>query len=160
MLQTELVARKITLVEELAPDLPEVHVAASKISQVVVNLIKNATQAMPDGGLIEIRSSLTKVRNAQPEAGLREFDRFRDGDPVVVIEIRDHGCGIPEELMNRVFEPFFTTKPTGEGAGLGLSLSKKIVELHRGRLEIFNVTNPGGLCARIHLKALSDSYSG
>lgn len=156
-LQTELAEHRITLVEELAPSLPDVRVAASKISQVVVNLIMNAAQAMAGGGPIEIRSSLARVTNAQREAGFREFDRFRDGDPVVVIEIRDHGPGIPEELMSRIFEPFFTTKPTGEGAGLGLSLSKKIVELHRGRLEISNVTNPRGLCARIYLKAVSEN---
>jgi len=157
MLQADLTNRKITVVEGLASGLPDVLADAGKLSQVVTNLIMNAVQAVPEGGTIEIRTNLSVLQNIPRDEGLREFDRFRVGDRSVVIEVRDHGPGIPAELMSKIFEPFFTTKPTGEGTGLGLSVSKKIIELHRGRLEIANVDNPRGLCARILLKAVTES---
>ena len=71
---------------------------------------------------------------------------------MVVIKIIDNGPGIPEEKASQIFDPFFTTKPTGTGTGLGLTVVKKIIDLHEGRIELSN-RNEGGVEAKITLKA-------
>jgi len=86
------------------------------IQQVLVNLMNNAAQAMPHGGTIHIKS------------GIKNGSGY--------IAINDEGEGINAEIMDRIFEPFFTTKPKGEGTGLGLSLSKRLIEANNGRIEV------------------------
>ena len=78
---------------------------------------------------------------------------MRAGDDAIVIEVQDQGSGIADDILSRVFEPFFTTKPTGEGTGLGLSVCKRIIELHRGQLLVANVSAPRGLLVSIVLKS-------
>jgi signal transduction histidine kinase len=87
-----------------------------QINQVLANLIRNAIQAMPNGGEISIRSAVVNKEN-------RQFCR---------IWIKDSGSGIPEDIRNRVFEPYFTSK--GEGAGLGLAIVERIVFDHDGNI--------------------------
>jgi signal transduction histidine kinase len=84
------------------------------LTQVLVNLLNNARQACPRGATVYVRTRLD--------------------DGTVHIEVDDEGPGIPDELSNRVFEPFFTTKPDGQGTGLGLSVSRQIVERFGGSL--------------------------
>ncbi|MGB5681438.1 MAG: HAMP domain-containing sensor histidine kinase, partial [Polyangiales bacterium] len=84
------------------------------LTQVLVNLLNNARQACPRGATVYVR---TRLDNG-----------------TVRVEVDDEGPGIPEELRERVFEPFFTTKPDGQGTGLGLSLSRQIVERFGGSL--------------------------
>ena len=79
-------------------------------------------------------------------------DRLRAGDLGVCIEIEDTGRGIPADAMPKVFDPFFTTKETGDGAGLGLTVCRKIVQLHHGTLHLAN-RDEGGARATIFLKA-------
>jgi signal transduction histidine kinase len=86
------------------------------IQQVIVNLINNAAQAMPRGGTIHIRSGIENDHGC--------------------IAITDEGEGIDADIVDKIFEPFFTTKPKGEGTGLGLSLSKRLVEANNGRIEV------------------------
>jgi signal transduction histidine kinase len=86
------------------------------IQQVIVNLINNAAQAMPRGGTIHIRSGIENDHGC--------------------IAITDEGEGIDADIVDKIFEPFFTTKPKGEGTGLGLSLSKRLVETNNGRIEV------------------------
>jgi signal transduction histidine kinase len=71
---------------------------------------------------------------------------------VVVAEFEDTGSGIPEEHLAKIFDPFFTTKPTGVGTGLGLPVSKRIIDLHGGNLDIRNKTESRGVRATITLK--------
>ena len=73
-----------------------------------------------------------------------------------MVEVKDNGKGIPPIALPNLFDPFFTTKPTGAGTGLGLSVGRKIVNLHGGLLEVGNVTDKGetGCIARIILKTL------
>jgi two-component system NtrC family sensor kinase len=91
------------------------------IQQALVNLINNAAQAMPNGGTIRITT------------GINDTSGF--------IDVTDEGTGIDAETIEKVFEPFFTTKPKGEGTGLGLSLSKRLLETNGGSITV--TTKPG-----------------
>jgi signal transduction histidine kinase/sensor domain CHASE-containing protein len=115
---TEYLTRKGNVeVETNLPDLPvRVTYDAQQIEQVLINLITNAVQAMPEGGKLRV--------------SLKEFE---DG---VRIDVADTGHGIRKENLSRIFDPFFTTKPEGEGTGLGLSISFGIVSRHGGRINV------------------------
>ncbi len=120
--------------------LPIVVVNAAGIQQVVLNLLRNAQQALAQNnqrGTISIRS-------------------FMDGDKVC-IELVDDGPGIPQEVQERVFEPFFTTKPKGIGTGLGLAVSRRILEQHKGSLS-FSSSPQTGTTFRIEIPAQASSH--
>ncbi len=103
----------VTVVKEYDPTLPQIPAYAAELNQVWTNLIDNAVAAMDGHGTLTVRTR-------------------RDGD-MALIEIADTGPGVPEEIRSRIFEPFFTTKPVGEGTGLGLDISWRIVvKKHRG----------------------------
>lgn len=103
--------------------LPQIYCLPSQLNQVFMNLLVNAAQAIEGHGKITIRTGL-------------------EGDNVWV-EVIDTGTGIPPENIPRLFDPFFTTKPVGKGTGLGLSVSFKIVEKHRGRIEVHSEEGKG-----------------
>ncbi len=144
--------KKITVKEDYEPNLPQVPLDAHKMEQVLINLITNGAHATESGGTLTLRTFSTRLGEVVRDQGLRRFERLRANDRVVVLEVRDTGPGIPEENLRKLFDPFFTTKPTGEGTGLGLSVSKTIVDLHYGNIEIENVDDPTGARARIYLK--------
>lgn len=104
-------------VERDLREVPEILCAPSRVNQVFINLITNAAQAMEGKGVLRIST-------------------YADRDGWVHVEIRDTGCGIPEENLNKVLDPFFTTKPVGQGTGLGLSIVRKIMDEHGGKLTI------------------------
>ncbi len=79
------------------------------------------------------------------------FWQFKAGDPLAVTEVQDTGTGIPEALLSKVFDPFVTTKPVGHGTGLGLTVVKKIVDLHGGAIGIRNAPS-GGVRVTLILK--------
>jgi two-component system NtrC family sensor kinase len=104
---------------------------ANQIKQVLVNLLNNALQVMPDGGRLTVATRLTE----------REVDGiYRQ---MASITVSDSGTGIPPENLGRVFDPFFTTKEVGQGTGLGLSVSYGIVEKHNGKIEVESVPGVG-----------------
>ncbi len=72
------------------------------------------------------------------DEGARSGIRLRNGDEVCVVEIEDTGTGIPEENLDLVFDAFFTTRPAGSGSGLGLSVARKVIDLHGGLLDVTN----------------------
>ncbi len=110
-------------------DLPEVEVYAAELNQVWTNLIDNAIDAMDGQGTLRIGT-------------------HRDGSDIVV-EITDNGPGIDPAALHRVFEPFFTTKDVGKGTGLGLDISRRIIDRHGG--EIAFDSRPGSTTARVRL---------
>jgi two-component system NtrC family sensor kinase len=107
---------------ELASDLPPVHCDPAQIEQVVLAMVINAIDAMPQGGNLWI--------STRPE------------DNWITLMVRDDGIGIPEEHLPRIFEPFYTTKESG-GSGLGLAISQNIVERHGGSIEVESSVGQG-----------------
>jgi two-component system NtrC family sensor kinase len=103
-----------------------------KMEQVIINILSNAVDAMPEGGNISIITE-------------------QQGD-VVRMRISDTGDGIPQENLSRVFDPFFTTKETGTGTGLGLSICYGIVKQHQGTIEINSIVEQG-TTVTVHLPA-------
>ena len=114
---------KATVIKEF-DDIPEVECVLSRINQVVMNLLVNASHAIDEKGVITIRL-------------------FSLDDDFVCIEVEDTGHGIDEEHLAKLFDPFFTTKPVGEGTGLGLSLSYSVAETHGGELTVRSVIGEG-----------------
>jgi signal transduction histidine kinase len=108
----------------------------SRIEQVLVNLILNALDAMPEGGELALH---TEVAPADV-VSTGENERTKQ---FVVITVADTGVGIPENLQSTVFDPFFTTKPDGKGAGLGLSSAYEIVRQHNGYVKVQSAPGAG-----------------
>jgi len=128
--------KKIEIVREYSPDMPDVECVASEIQQVFLNLLKNSAQAMND----KFNSPEAGELYGHPQFILR-IRRDRD---MAQIEIEDNGPGIPEPIRKRIFEPFFTTKSVGIGTGLGLSVSFFIItENHHGTMSIESNLNKG-----------------
>lgn len=121
LLRPELENRGLHIVEKPARGLPAVKLDPAQIKQALVNIIKNAMQAMNRGG------ELTVQTGATPDN--------------VWVSVSDTGCGIPEDQLNRIFAPFFTTKT--KGSGLGLMIVQRIVRDHGGRIDLESVPNKG-----------------
>ena len=135
-LLNRLVGEKITLDLRIAPSDTTIRADRRQFEQVIMNLVVNARDAMPDGGKIGIR-----VEPRELEEPLhRDRADIAAGD-YVVIEVIDTGVGIPPDQLPKIFEPFFTTKKTGEGTGLGLSTAYGIVKQTGGY--IFVDSTPG-----------------
>lgn len=126
----------IEIIKEVAPDTPKVVVDRNKIEQVLVNLLLNAIQAMPGEGRLFIRGYARRLSEIKAGVGRREEDFFKPGERAVIVEVEDTGIGIPEENLKKIFDPFFTTKGPREGAGLGLTITRNIINLHKGLIEV------------------------
>ncbi|MDJ0638173.1 MAG: ATP-binding protein [Paracoccaceae bacterium] len=122
-LLNRLIGERIQLEVTHAPGPQIIRADRRQLEQVIVNLVVNARDAMPDGGKIIVE---TRTEYLEDEVS-RDRARLTPGD-YVVIEVTDSGTGIPPEAMAKIFEPFFTTKKTGEGTGLGLSTAYGIVK--------------------------------
>ncbi|HMP71973.1 MAG TPA: ATP-binding protein [Kiritimatiellia bacterium] len=131
----------LTLECHLCPTLPDLPLDAQKITQVLINLVANAIHATPPGGTITITTHDTEIQ-------LEEDTPEAPSLPAILLEVRDTGPGIPDELVDQIYEPFFTTKQNRGGTGLGLCVSRMIMELHGGRLIVANHPE-GGASARM-----------
>jgi signal transduction histidine kinase len=140
-IQYHLRSHKIDIATDCAPDLPSVQADRQQLRQVFLNLITNASDAMPEGGTLTIRSF----------AGV-----MAGGRSAVVVEFSDTGTGIRTGDLPKLWEPFFTTKPEGKGTGLGLSICRRTVEEHRGTIEI-EAGPTRGTTVRITLPATDES---
>jgi two-component system, cell cycle sensor histidine kinase and response regulator CckA len=123
-----LLRENISLVVDLAEALPTVYADSSQMQQVIINLIINALDAMPDGGALRVSTSAEN--HDQKTVSHTNNGKF------ICVSVADTGIGIPVELQSLIFEPFYTTKPAGQGTGLGLSSSYGIVQQHNGRIEV------------------------
>jgi len=139
-------------VRELSEHLPPVRLDRNKIEQVFVNIFLNAIQAMPEGGTLVVKTYTKQLTVIGHNLGSRKADHFRIGETVVMAEVEDTGTGIPGDQLSGVFDPFFTTKSTGKGTGLGLTVTKKIIDLHGGLINIGN-RKEGGVRVTIMFKA-------
>jgi len=126
----------IKFVKELADGLPLVLADSIKMEQAFVNLLLNSIQAMPNGGTLTIRSHKLELDKAGKGIGRRADDIFELGETAVEVEIEDTGIGMSEETLGRIFEPFFTSKETARGTGLGLAVTRNIIDLHKGLMDI------------------------
>ena len=113
---------KIQIVKELDDRLPEIIADPMQLSQIFLNLLLNANEAMKDGGTLTIKTSYDPIENS------------------IFVSISDTGAGVDKELQEHLFHPFFTTKP--KGTGLGLSITRRLIEQHNGLLTFEN--NPAG----------------
>jgi len=119
----ELYVSNITLEKNLEPNLPKVFVDANSLKQVIMNLLNNARDAITPPGKITITTRKT--------------------DNKILISIKDTGCGISKEQMEKIFLPFYTTKPVGKGTGLGLSVSYNIIKSFGGTIEVESLVGKG-----------------
>jgi two-component system NtrC family sensor kinase len=122
-LRYEAQKRSIKIVEDLDFHLAPISVSGNRLKQILINIIMNALHAMRDGGTLTLRTLA--------------------GEGVVEIQIGDTGSGIPDEIMTRIFEPFFTTKEVGEGTGLGLYVTRKLVEHFSGTIGVNSTVGEG-----------------
>jgi len=129
---------KIKIVKEYDRSLPLLPAYAAELNQVWTNLIDNAVQAMGGEGTLTIRT-------------------YREDD-CAVIGIGDTGPGVPDEIVGRIFEPFFTTKPVGEGTGLGLDISWRIVvKKHHGDIRVESRPGDTWFLVRLPLTPADDA---
>lgn len=144
------IAAKVSVVRKLDPGLPRIRIDRGKIEQVFINLFMNALQAMRPGGVLTVSTCGGTVGDSV-KLGDGPFRQFA-GERVVVAEVQDTGTGIAPANLKKVFDPFYTTKPAGEGTGLGLSVVKKIMDLHGAAIEIRN-GEKSGVVATLVFKA-------
>jgi two-component system, NtrC family, sensor kinase len=120
----EPVFSRVRIVRQFAADLPLIQADPAQLQQVFSNLIRNAAEAMPEGGTI------TLTTRAQPEQK-------------VAISVADTGSGVSADNLGKIFSPFFTTKPVGKGTGLGLSIAYGIIKMHQGQISVHSAGEKG-----------------
>jgi signal transduction histidine kinase len=144
LMKYQIDSSRVVVTCDLAVDLPRVSIDRVKMEQVLINVLTNAMHAISGQGTITVRTH-----------GERDVRHFGPGANRVVIEVRDTGSGIPEADLPRIFNAFFTTKPAGIGTGLGLSVIKRILDLHGATISVKNVP-PGGVLVAVTLRALAE----
>jgi signal transduction histidine kinase len=147
LVKHEINKRNIDVHVDFAP-IPPVQFDYSRIQQVLINLFMNSVQAMEDGGRLEVIARTHRLGRA--EVGLNQD--FVLGQEVAKIIVKDSGPGIAPKDSDKIFDLFYTTKEVGQGTGLGLSESRKIIDLHHGSLLLTNREDKQqGACATILL---------
>jgi CheY-like chemotaxis protein len=129
------IGERVSFLADLSPDAGATLADRSQLEQVLVNLMVNARDAMPEGG----RLTVTTRRHIEPAGGHPALERRE----WVHISVSDTGIGIPEQLRERIFEPFFTTKPRGQGTGLGLATTYGVVQQCGGTIFVDSIEGEG-----------------
>jgi PAS domain S-box-containing protein len=144
LVENQINLEHIVLEKNLGAELPLVQADFDKIQQVLINIMLNAIQAMPEGGTLSITTQTARA--------VRLGDSFKNA---IRIDIADTGTGITKENMKKLFTPFFTTKEKGVGVGLGLSVVHGIIGKHKGRIDV--ESSPGaGTTFTIYLEAMNE----
>ncbi|MEX0766434.1 MAG: ATP-binding protein [bacterium] len=118
----------VTISTAFEPQLPAIMGDNNQLKQVFINLLNNAIDAMPKGGTVQVETRTVHGNGTGPQ---------------VEIAFRDTGVGISPEQLSKIFDPFFTTKKAGQGTGLGLPITKRIVERHGGSIDVISVPGKG-----------------
>jgi signal transduction histidine kinase len=118
-------------------DLPKIQGDPGQLVQLFVNLLRNAIEAMPDGGTVTIEADCAAGRTSPAS---------------IIVRVLDEGSGIDPASRSKIFDPFFTTKPSG--TGLGLSICREIADFHRARLTLFSRSVLGGTVAEVEFPSL------
>lgn len=150
---------QIELQLQLSPNLPAVLVDTKKMEQVFINLFLNAISVMPDGGKLTVNSHNETMQQAGSNVSSQMTECFRIGEKIVVIEVKDSGDGLSAAALEKVFDPFYSSKSTGNGTGLGLSVTRSIVDMHRGLITLENRKTSLGVCARLIFPTTSTNES-
>ncbi len=111
---------------------------STQLHQVLMNLVINARDAMPDGGTISVN-----LENFLADSKFAKAHLHSNEGPYILITVSDTGTGIPPEYLDKIFEPFFTTKEVGKGTGLGLATCNSIIRNHNGFLSVYSEQNKG-----------------
>lgn len=117
------IKNKIEIVKEYEDGIPQIEGYGGQLNQVFMNILDNACYAVKDKGRIYIR--------------------LKKGEKCVIIEFEDTGTGMSQEQLAKIFEPFYTTKPVGEGTGLGMSISYKVIQQHKGKISVKSESDKG-----------------
>ena len=130
LLEREMNKFRIMVEKTFPVQLPEIMADGNQITQVILNLLINARQAMPNGGRLALKMS------------------YDEENEMIDFVVRDFGCGIPQEKLPRIFEPFYTTKPGPDesgkgGTGLGLASCKTVIEQHQGLIRVESAEGKG-----------------
>jgi len=147
-----LIGENIELQTQLAPDIGRTRADAGQIEQVIMNLVVNSKDAMPDGGKITIQSANAQLNHDDLR---REYSYIQPG-AYVVLSVSDTGHGMDKETQQRIFEPFFTTKEKGKGTGLGLSTVYGIIKQSGGYVLVESEPQKG-TTFRIYLPRVEDA---
>ncbi len=123
-----------------------------EIKRVLLNVIVNAIHAMPEGGELTIRTGEQTVEGVEHSEGSRSSVKLRNGDTASVIVVEDDGPGMAEEDLMRIYDPFFTSKATGKGSGLGMTVARRIMDLHGGMVQAQNRDDTKGLKVTLLLR--------
>jgi two-component system, cell cycle sensor histidine kinase and response regulator CckA len=145
----QLISEQIDMVMVLSPDAGHVHVDPVQLDQVLMNLVLNARDVMPDGGSLTIKTATVTVN----DAFVRTHPGSRAGT-YVTIAVSDTGCGMDASTRAHLFEPFFTTKERGKGTGLGLTTVYGIVKHSRGYIDVTSELGKGS-CFTIYLPSFT-----
>ncbi len=131
---------------------PPALVAREELKQVLLSIVLNAMQAVQEGGKLVIRIGARKVASDNSIEDSRIGARLHEGEVAACIELEDNGPGMNEEELQRAFDPFYKGRHTGAGSGLGLTVAKKLVELHGGIMLLENRTFGSGLKVSLLLR--------
>ncbi|BBO73419.1 hypothetical protein DSCW_08360 [Desulfosarcina widdelii] len=144
--------KRIRIQPTLSKNIPDVKADKGQIEQVLINLVLNAADAMPDGGDIFIETSCVEGRKINKIASLSDEQTY------VQLKVSDCGHGIPKDIQDRIFEPFFTTKGLERGTGLGLSTAYGIVRSHNGEITVESEINKGAIFS-VYLPAVAEDVT-